>query len=146
LDEMFMQTKEFSIQTHSTFNFIAHPRSQHDPKEKNGSFKVITQHMLAGGAAFDNNMDGIYSIDRPGSHLNPNDPQVSFYNLKQRKAHLVAKRGVCDTIRFDFLKNRYYFSDICPIDGSVAKGKETSVQQEIKPLHDVNKQPDAMPF
>jgi len=140
MDELFLQAKEFSIATRSSFNFIAHPKSQMDVKEKDGAnkgrYKIVNQHMLAGGAAWDNAMDGIYSIYRPERHLNVTDPKVHFINLKQRKAHLVAKRGVCDNITFDFLKNRYYFDGVCPIDGSLNAKKQKENQTEAKPLHD----------
>lgn len=154
LDELFTTTKEFAIQTHSSFNFIAHPAHQKEVKEKDGPnkgrYKIVNQHMLAGGASWDNNMDGIYSIYRPERHLNVNDPKVHFINLKQRKALLVARRGICETIEFDFLRNRYFFNDICPIDGSFSRKKEKEMgTPELKPLHEQKQNvndPNYMPF
>lgn len=128
LDELFLTSKEFSLETHSSVNYIAHPKSQRETKEKDGPnkgrYKVVTQDMLSGGAAWDNGMDGIFSIYRPERHLSPIDPKVTFFNLKQRKSHLVARRGAYEDIRFDFLTNRYYFDGICPIDGQLSKERK----------------------
>lgn len=118
LDQLFADTKVFSLETNTSFNFVAHPRNDKDPKETDGSYKVCTQFMLAGGAAWNNSMDGIYSIYRPWKHKNPQDPRAQFFTLKQRKQQLVGRVGVYDKIEFKFETNRFYFDGHCPIDGS----------------------------
>lgn len=122
MDEIFIAAKEFALETNTVFNWIAHPKSLNDVREgkdPTSPFKVVTQFMVSGGAAWDNNMDGQYSIYRPERHLNPSDPKVHFYNLKQRHAELVGcKRGVYKEIKFDETTRRYYFNGICPIDGT----------------------------
>lgn len=129
LDRIFGGFKEFAIMYNAILNIIAHPKSQNEPKNKDGSYKVCNQNMLAGGASWNNNMDGIYSNYRPNRHTNPTDPMVWFFTLKQRKQQLVGRVGVCKDIIFDFLKNRYYFNGICPIDQS-----EIDPKQAAKPL------------
>jgi hypothetical protein len=128
LDDLFFEFKDLAVHTNATMNFIAHPRSQMEPKNKDGTFKVCTQHMLAGGASWNNNMDGIYSIYRPNRHDNPTDPVVHFYNLKQRKQQLVGRVGVYKDIEFDWNRNRYFFDGVCPVDGSLKAPVQTGFQ------------------
>lgn len=118
LDKVFSEAKEFALETDTSMNFIAHPKNQVDPYNSDGSFKICTQFMLSGGAAWNNNMDGIYSIYRPHKHDKATDPRVSFINLKQRKQQLVGRIGRYDSIEFKFDTNRYYFAGYCPIDGT----------------------------
>lgn len=121
MDKFFIKCKEFAIQTNSNFNFIAHPKSLQDvkiSKDPNSAFKIVTQFMIAGGAAWDNNMDSQYSIYRPERHLNMSDPKVHFWNLKQRKAEIIgARRGVYELIKFDWKTRRYLFNGLDPISG-----------------------------
>ena len=131
LDDVFSDIKEFAIDTNSVFNIIAHPKSDKDYRNKDGSYRVVTQRDLLGGSAWDNNMDGIFSIYRPNAHKNIQDPAVHFYNLKMRKQNLVAKRGVYEEISFDYRTNRYYFEHKCPIDGQ--KSIEFKETENIDP-------------
>lgn len=123
MDDLFISAKEFSLRTNTSFNFIAHPKSQNDvkenPKDPISPYKVVNQFMIAGGAAWDNNMDSQYSIYRPDRHINPADTKVHFHNLKQRQAELVGcNRGKYTQINFDPHRKRYFFDGICPLDGS----------------------------
>lgn len=129
LDKIFSETKEFALETNTCFNYIAHPRNE-DPRAADGSYKVCTQFMLAGGAAWNNNMDGIFSIARPYKHNNPLDPRVAFLTLKQRKQQLVGRAGIYSKIEFDFFTNRYYFDGKCPIDGSYKEPIELALERE----------------
>jgi hypothetical protein len=126
LDDMFIEGKEFAVKTNTTLDIIAHPKSLQDVrvgKQPDSPFKVVTQFHIAGGAAWDNNMDAQYSIYRPERHLNPRDPSVEFHNLKQRNSEEVgAQRGIVRGIKFDRLTHRYYFDGVCPLDGSFARG------------------------
>ncbi len=142
LNEYFIEAKEFAIETHSTFNYIAHPKNLSDVREKGkngqkGAFKVVDQFMISGGAAWDNNMDGIYSIYRPERHLDLSDPKVHFWNLKQRKQELVGTTGVCENIVFDPVKRKYYFNNVCPMDGSVREGFMKNDEQAQRPVVDL---------
>lgn len=128
LDDIFYEFKDLAVMTNGTMNFIAHPKSQVEPKNKDGSFKVCNQHMLAGGASWNNNMDGIYSTYRPNRHNDPKDPVVHFYNLKQRKQQLVGRVGVYERIEFDWNVNRYYFDGVCPIDGSLKNPVQAGIE------------------
>ncbi len=123
MNDMFIEGKQFSLETNSSLHWIAHPKSMADvrvSKKEDSAYKVVNQYMIAGGAAWDNNMDAQYSIYRPERHLNPSDPKVHFINLKQRKAELVGvQRGSYELIKFDFLKKRYYFNGVCPLDASI---------------------------
>jgi hypothetical protein len=122
MNEVFIEAKEFALQTNTNFNFIAHPKSMTDVKmgnKEDSPYKVVNQFMIAGGAAWDNNMDAQFSIYRPERHLNPSDPKVHFHNLKQRKAEVVGvKRGSYENIIFDRNTKRYFFNGVCPFDGS----------------------------
>lgn len=123
LDNIFIANKEFAVQTNTIMDYIAHPKSLTDVRDGKGPdapFKVVTQFHIAGGAAWDNNMDAQYSIYRPERHMNARDPKVEFHNLKQRNSEEVgAQRGVCKGITFNRLQRRYYFRGVCPIDGSI---------------------------
>jgi hypothetical protein len=120
MDDLFIECKEFALRTNTTFNFIAHPKSMTDTKDKDGRYRVVNQFMVAGGAAWDNNMDSQYSIYRPERHLNPADPKVHFHNLKQRNSEeVLAKRGSYDDIKFDPLTKRYFFNGVCPLSGEL---------------------------
>lgn len=118
LHKIFDDFKDVAVRTNSSVNIVAHPKSDNEPKKKDGSYKVVTQFNLLGGSAWDNSMDGIFSIHRPYAHLDPNDPTTWLYHLKQRKKHLVGNTGVYKHIEYNERKNRYYFEAHCPIDGS----------------------------
>jgi hypothetical protein len=153
MDDLFIECKEFALHTNTTFNFIAHPKSLTDvrvTKDPHSAFKVVTQFMIAGGAAWDNNMDSQYSVYRPNRHTNASDPSVHLWNLKQRNAEeVLAKRGVYEMIKFDPDTKRYYFDQICPLDASQyrpawEKSKQPIINfDEPKPT-DANK--DDLPF
>lgn len=152
MTKAFIQAKEFALETNSSFNFISHAKSMTEQKEKDGRYKVVNQFMQLGGSAWDINMDSQYSIYRPERHLDPNDPKVHFFNLKQRKAEIVgANRGVYEKIEFDFMKKRFYFDGICPIDGSLSKKAMKNTHQgavnfsePVTPF--VKRSDDDMPF
>lgn len=123
-DERLMKTffdmKEFAMNTNSVFNIINHARSMNDVKEKDGKYKVVNQFMQLGGSAWDIKMDGQYSIYRPERHIDPKDPKVHFYNLKQRQSEIVGvERGEYEKIIFDRNKKQYFFNGVNPMDGSV---------------------------
>lgn len=142
MDDLFGEYKELAVKTNGFMNFIAHPKSQKETLNKDGSFKVCTQFMLAGGASWDNSMDGIYSTYRANRHKNPTDPVVHFYNLKQRKQQLVGRVGVYEHIEFDWNINRYYFDGVCPIDGSF-KNPVQSQMEFSKPWQKKVAKPEA---
>jgi twinkle protein len=133
MNHLFYDCKYFSLETNTSFNFIAHPKSMRDVRVSNkpGSpFKLVTQEMISGGAAWDNAMDGEYSIYRPERHLLSSNPKVHFHNLKQRKAELVgANRGHYEHIEFDFKTKRYYFDRVCPITGQLKEDKFAAAPQ-----------------
>lgn len=129
LDKVFSESKELSLERDISMNYIAHPKNQVDPKNTDGSYKICSQFMLAGGAAWNNNMDGIYSIYRPFKHDKPTDPRVTFLNLKQRKQQLVGRVGKYDKIEMLFSTNRYYFDGHCPIDGSYNEPMYKAIEQ-----------------
>jgi hypothetical protein len=118
LHRIFDDFKECSIMSNSSINIIAHPKSDNEPKKQDGSYKVCTQFNLLGGAAWNNSMDGIFSLHRPYAHQDPNDPTTWLYHLKQRKKHLVGETGVYKHIEYVPRTNRYHFAGKCPIDGS----------------------------
>lgn len=159
LDKVFADIKRFALETNTTVNIVAHPRNDKDPKNPDGSYKVCTQFSLAGGAAWNNNMDGIFSISRPFKHKDPQDPRVVFYNLKQRKQQLVGRVGLYKNIEFDFDSNRYYFNGYEPIEGGwkqpleqkheeEARGKRDKKKAKVEPAIDFNETkviPEAIP-
>lgn len=126
LDDILIEGKDFAVRTNTTLDIIAHPKSMQEVrqgKQPDSPYKVVTQFMIAGGAPWDNNMDGQFSIYRDQRHLNPRDPSVELHNLKQRNSEEVgAQRGKVSGIQFDRLTHRYYFNGVCPIDGSMARG------------------------
>ena len=134
LHHIFDEFKEVAINTNTSLNIISHPRSTNEPKHKDGSYKVVNQFDLLGGSAWDNSMDGIFSLHRPFAHINPNDPRMWLYHLKQRKKHLVGETGVYKHIEYNMKKNRFYFDGHCPIDGSFQPpiGKEGMNPKDIK--------------
>lgn len=120
LDRLFDTFKDMAVRTNSSMNWIAHPKAnvQRVKENREGALErlVCDQYMLNGGAAWDNGMDGIYSILRPGTLRDPSDPRVTFYNLKQRKQELTTDRGKVEGIVFDKQKRRYYFDEIDPFN------------------------------
>lgn len=123
LSQIFDEFKEAAILTNSSVNFIAHPKGDNDPfkRGKDGiitGYKPVNQYNLLGGSAWDNAMDGIFSVHRPYKHLDDNDPATYLYHHKQRKKHLVGDTGVYKKIEYNPKTNRYYFDGHCPIDGS----------------------------
>jgi hypothetical protein len=139
LNELFINTKMLTQRKNINFNWIAHPKSFSDVKEKDGRFKVVTQFLVSGGAAWDNNMDGQYSVYRPQRHVSPSDPNVHFWNLKQRQSELVGvSRGVYESIIFDVRQKRYFFNGVCPIDGST-RGDIFAKRLEEKVARETNK-------
>lgn len=114
LDRVFSMYKDFAIETNSVMNWIAHPKANVQRLNADGTLKYCDQYMLNGGAAWDNNMDGIYSVFRPNRLVKMSDPDVWFLNLKQKKQALTTERGVVDNITFDIKKYRYLFGGIDP--------------------------------
>ena len=125
LEEVFGETKDFAIKTNTSWNWIAHPKANVEKYRKSQSgvseIQPVTQEKLNGGAAWDNSMDGIYSIFRYNLHLNINSRDVMFKNLKQRKQELVGERGDVENITFDAAKRRYIFGNIDPLNAIVTK-------------------------
>lgn len=121
--------KEFALQTNSVNDFVNHPKSMQEVKEKDGRFKVVNQFMVLGGSMNDAKMDGQYSVYRCERHLNPSDPKVHFWNLKQKNAQVVGvQRGVYEKIEFSFTKMQYYFDGINPMTG---ENKNTPKQAPV---------------
>lgn len=116
--------KEFALKTNSVNDFVNHPKSMNDVKDKSGAFKVVNQFMVLGGSMNDAKMDGQYSIYRPERHLNPSDPKVHFWNLKQKNSQIVGvQRGVYEKIEFAYTKKQYYFDGVNPMTGEVKPDK-----------------------
>lgn len=136
LERTFSDFEEFAMNEHVFMNFVAHPRAMTDVKERPkgnapAPYKVCTQFFLLGGSAWDNSMDGIFSIYRQNAHLDPQDPMVTFITLKQRKQQLTHRKGEYANIEFDFFSNRFYFGGTCPLDGSI---KNPKPQQTTMPF------------
>jgi len=126
LNEVFSRFKDWSVESNCSMNWIAHPKSGVSRvANKNGEDVLIpcNQYMLSGGAAWDNGMDGINSIQRPNALNDITDPWVKFHNLKQRMQDLVADRGVVDDIYFDVKTRRYIFSDYSPLGNNDISSK-----------------------
>jgi hypothetical protein len=137
LEKTFSDFEEFAMNEHVFMNFVAHPRAMTDVKERPkgnapAPYKVCTQFFLLGGSAWDNSMDGIFSIYRQNAHLDPQDPWVTFITLKQRKQQLTHRKGEYDKIEFDFWTNRFYFGGVCPIDQSVKDPKPTQAKMDFQ--------------
>jgi len=114
LEQLFSKFKDLALSTNSIINWIAHPKANIQRIRKingNDTLMPCDQFMLNGGAAWNNSMDGIYTIFRPELLTNIRSLQTSFINLKQRKPELVAHRGTVDDIVFLPEKRRYLFSD-----------------------------------
>ena len=127
ITKLLREGREFALKSHTVLNWVLHPRSDKEVKDKAGKYKVVDQYMVSGGAAFNQSLDGFFSIYRPFKHENPNDPRVELYTLKQRKQQLVARVGVCDGIEFDWKTNRFYWNGSCPIDGSFKEAHQTGI-------------------
>lgn len=131
----FWDWKEFALMTRTSVDFVSHAKSMNDVKDKGGAYKVVNANMQLGGAAWDMKMDGNFSIHRPERHLNPSDPKVHFYNLKQKNSHIVGtQRGVVEGIEFSWTKKQYFFNGVNPMDGSVKESvfEKVAKQEEKK--------------
>lgn len=118
LHQVFSTFKDLSIETNSVMNWIAHPKSgvsRISSRKGEDILVPCNQYMLSGGAAWDNSMDGIYSIQRPNALNDISSPDVAFHNLKQRMQDLVANRGVVNDIVFDVKTRRYLFNGYDPL-------------------------------
>jgi len=146
LSDVFFEMKEMSLRTNTSMNIINHPRSLNDVKEKDGKYKVVNQFMVLGGSAWDMKMDSQYSIYRPERHLDPKDPKVHFYNLKQKQSEVVGvNRGSYEKIVFDVIKKQYYFDGVNPMTGHV---KESKLKQGLVNFSEPQKisDSDEVPF
>ena len=131
LNNVFSRFKDWAVEINASMNWIAHPKSGVSRVVKKGNDEILVpcnQYMLAGGAAWDNGMDGIYSIQRPNALEDITSPLVTFHNLKQRMQDLVADRGSVENISFDIKKRRYYFNGYSPL------GFEEQPKQEALPI------------
>ncbi len=118
LHDVFSKFKDFATETNIVMNWIAHPKSGvNRVTQRNGQDILVpcNQYMLAGGAAWDNSMDGIYSVQRPDSLQDVKSTRVAFHNLKQRMQELVADRGTVDDIDFEIKTRRYLFNGHSPL-------------------------------
>lgn len=116
--------KYMTIETDTCGCFILHPRGMKERElRKNGTlkgpYKVITQHDLLGGSVWDNSLDTLYSWYRQNIHDDANDPAGTLICINQKMQENTNKPGEFDGILYDIDKNRFYFSGICPLDGSV---------------------------
>lgn len=149
MSRCFFDYKELALQTNTVVDFVAHAKSQNDVKEKDGRFKVVNQFMILGGSAWDAKMDGQYSIYRPERHLNPADPKVHFWNLKQKNSQIVGvQRGSYEKIEFAYTKMQYYFDGINPLTGENKNPpKQAPVDfTEPKAYDDRRNDPNYLPF
>lgn len=150
LDRLFSKFLDLSIETNTVMNWIAHPKSNVERiRTVQGQQQLIpcSQFMLAGGAAWDNNMDGIYSIHRPNLLEDANDPYVTFINMKQRKQDLTTPKGEYEYIKYDPKSKRYWFDgmdilmdpvvEMTPINNDIFKSKtdvKINTDEEDKPF------------
>lgn len=144
LHDVFSRFKDFSVETNTVMNWIAHPKSNVSRVvQKKGEDVLVpcNQYMLAGGAAWDNSMDGIYSIQRPDSLVDITSSKVAFHNLKQRMQELVASRGVVTDIDFDIKTRRYLFSGVSPLGFSKIEESDTYAKNDVFKHCDVQNLP-----
>ena len=109
LEQLFARFKDLAVKNNIVMNWIAHPKAN-VTRIQDGQLMPCDQYMLNGGAAWNNSMDGIYSIFRWNTLEDPKDTGVWFLNLKQRKQALVAERGTVKNIEFDYKTYRYLFN------------------------------------
>ena len=132
LHQVFKRFKEFAIETNSVMNWVAHPKSGVTRVDNNGDLNPCNQYMLSGGAAWDNSMDGIYSIQRPSPFDEFDGNLVTFHNLKQRMQELVCQRGKVENIKFDIKTRRYIFNGNDPLSSSVPIEKFPEVESNFE--------------
>ena len=117
---MFARFKEFAVRNNVSHNWVAHPKSNIQAKYGNDEagnrimMPCMPEH-LNGGAAWDNSMDGIYSMNRPLLPQDPTSTLTNFINFKQRKQELVGERGAVGDIIFEPITRRYIFEGQDPI-------------------------------
>jgi hypothetical protein len=119
LNGVFSRFKDYAVEINASMNWIAHPKSGVSRIVKKGNDEVLVpcnQYMLSGGAAWDNSMDGIFSIQRPDALNDITSSRATFHNLKQRMQELVAERGIVENINFNIKTRRYSFDGSCPLD------------------------------
>lgn len=150
MEAAFDQFEELALSTDTVGNIIAHPKSMDETRMRkkgklDGEYKVVSNHDLLGGSAWDNSMDGIFSYHRPERHLNPNSPKGGFYCLKQRSQELTHEPGEFKDIYFDKNSNRFYFSNVCPIDGSVRVPVQAEIDYVFERAKNRGKKPEAPP-
>jgi hypothetical protein len=112
LEQLFATFKDLALHVNGVMNWIAHPKANVARLNSDGGINPCDQYMLNGGAAWNNSMDGIYSVLRPNINTDPKDASVNFLNLKQRKQDLTTPRGVVTNIEFDLKRHRYLFGGI----------------------------------
>lgn len=113
LDQLFARFKEFAISKNISMNWIAHPKANvNRVRTVKGEECLMPcdQYMLNGGAAWNNSMDGVYSVFRPYLLEDIKSSGVNFINMKQRKQALVAERGTVTGIEFNIKTMRYLFN------------------------------------
>lgn len=126
LNNVFSRFKDYAIEINASMNWIAHPKSGVSRIVNRKGVDILVpcnQYMLAGGAAWDNGMDGIYSIQRPNTLIDITDNAVTFHNLKQRMQELTCERGIVENITFDIKTRRYLFDGFCPLGMSKIESK-----------------------
>jgi hypothetical protein len=150
LHDVFSKFKDFSVETNTVMNWIAHPKSGVSRVVQKKGEEVLVpcnQYMLAGGAAWDNSMDGIYSIQRPNCLTDIRDPSVAFHNLKQRMQELVANRGVVSDIEFDIKTRRYIFGGKSPLGFAETSQEKSNNYESGSVFQDSNfDKPEPLPF
>ena len=149
LTSVFFDMKEFALLTNTQFDIINHARSMSEVKDKNGKYRVVNQFMQLGGSAWDMKMDGQFSIYRPERHIDPKDPKVHLWNLKQKQSQIVGvQRGVYEKIEFAYAEKQYYFDNVNPMNGKLHPkviGKTSSIDFTT-PKMEKNKNEDDLPF
>lgn len=114
LEQLFARFKDLGVRCNAVMNWIGHPKANVQ-RIREGTLMPCDQYMLNGGAAWDNSMDGIYSVFRFDLLNDIRSKHVNFLNLKQRKQELTTERGACTGIEFDPKNRRYIFQGYDPI-------------------------------
>lgn len=138
--------KRFSIENNISIHLVAHQNTARPNDKDGGRYHKPSLNNVKGGGTFADKADNVVFVWRPNRAIDFRCTEVIFGSQKIKKQKLVARPCEIDSIKFDFIKNRYLFSgktvfDIIDSQRGIENKKEEPKEIKPKSLYDAFGEP-----
>lgn len=133
--------KRFSIENNISIHLVAHQNTARPNDKDGGRYHKPSLNNVKGGGTFADKADNVVFVWRPNRAIDFRCTEVIFGSQKIKKQKLVARPCEVDSIKFDFIKNRYLFNgktvfDIIDSQRGIENKKEELKEIKPKSLYD----------